>query len=241
MLIAIGLLAGCAKQSNAGEYYLIEKSHYLDKERADLCEKLVENFNQFKDEPPMVCELKFDPMFKDFTLPKWKKLDGLKHLKIIKRLQTVESNHPWDEDGIEFIKQKLKQGKYHLFQASVDINYDGHVNTVFKLTLNSCDQIRDYKYDIVGDNKYFAIPNFPDKNHPKGLGSLNGSVRGTLFLYKNRPFFHSWIQWPLFLSDRSRSVEGPSPRIAVYETSSPSRPYYESYAYRERCEIGYRK
>lgn len=218
----------------AGEYFLIEREKY------PLCQELVENFNTFKDEPPMVCKRKFNPDFKNLKLPKWEEINASEYFNTIKRLATDEKFQSMDNNVIEQYKLKMEKGIIKLYRAKIDINFDGHVNTVYRMKERDCDPVKGFSYSRPGGYRYFAEQNFPDKKHQKGLGNFNGRVYGGIFLYKGRPYLHEWMQQPLFLSDRSRAVEGPSPRIAVYEPSQSYR-FTESYAVTPVCEIGYRK
>lgn len=234
-LIFVAVLSLWQSVANAGEYFLIERESY------QLCHDLVKNFNRFKDEEPMVCELKFHPDYKNFRLPKWEEIDGVEHFDTVKKLLREESLHPWGLDDLDKLKERFGNSKNKLYRTKMDVNFDGHQNIVYRIKQNVCDVNRYFKFSAPGEYRYFAEPNFPDKKHPKTLGGFNGKAFGTAFYYKGRPYFHSWIQYPLFTTDKSRSIEGPSPRIAVYETSSPRRHYYESFGHKPVCEIGYRK
>jgi len=216
----------------AGEYFLIERERY------QLCHDLVKNFNQFKDEEPMVCERRFYSDYKDFRLPKWDELDPKKFADTLERLLVKEARYSWPH-GIPELRSRIKKGTVKLWRSQVDINFDGHVNTVYMMQEYACKTKRDYARDNMPRYRFMAEQNDPDPEHPR-FEFLNGSVFGGIFYYKGRPYFHSWIQYPLFTTEKSRSVEGPSPRIAVYETHSPYLGLFESFGYKPVCEIGYR-
>jgi len=219
--------------SRAGEYFLIEREKY------QLCRELVKNFNRYKNDPPMVCERKFHSDYKNFTLPKWSTLDPEKNIELLERLLVKEARKERNKSFPALVK-RIKEGRAHLWKAEIDINFDGKSNTVFMLTTHKCDPVRDFNKGIAPVLTFMAEQNYPNPNKP-AFKSLNGKLYGGIFYYKGRPYFHSWDQWPLFNTERSKNIDGPKPRIAVYETNSPMLGLYESFGRRPVCEIGYKE
>ena len=237
LILAFCLLSTLISSASAGGYFLIEKRSYVSKGRENICEKLVVNFNKFKDETPLVCERKFHPSYKTFSLPQWEKLEPAQHANTLDRLLTKEIRRSW-KYGIPTIRKRIAEGTLQLWRSQIDINFDGKPNTVYMMNSHKCNPIKDYERDIAPQMRFMAERN---DSVPTNLAFefFNGSAYGGIFYYKGRSYLHSWIQWPLFNSQRSKNVTGPSPRIAVYETTSPHT--YESFAATPICEIGYRK
>ncbi|VAX12441.1 hypothetical protein MNBD_GAMMA24-146 [hydrothermal vent metagenome] len=218
--------------AHAGEYFLIERESY------QLCRDLVKNFNHFKDDEPMVCELKFYPGYKDFRLPKWEEINPKQYTDTLERLLVDETKYSWPA-GIPGLKKRINEGKVKLWRSRIDINFDGRKNTIYKMQEYACNVKRDYTRDNMPRYRFMAEQNDPDPKHPR-FEYLNGNVFGGIFYYKGRPYFNSWIQDPLFTTEKSQIVKGSSPRVAVYETSQSVR-FHESFAITPVCEIGYRK
>ncbi len=84
--LVLGLIMSCP--SWAGEYFLIDQkvSNYWGKDIPQLCSGLVENFNRYKSEPPMVCMRKFDTEFLGISFPKWEPVDVDASIEDVRRL-----------------------------------------------------------------------------------------------------------------------------------------------------------
>lgn len=71
-----------AGAKEAPRYKLVAGSGY------GVCESYLKHLNALpKEEPPLTCEVKFAPQYKDFTEPAWEVLDWQKHLEWIRLIE----------------------------------------------------------------------------------------------------------------------------------------------------------
>lgn len=214
----------------AGEYLLIGRESY------PLCRDLVENFNRFKDEPPMVCERRFHPDMKQFTLPDWIEVNAQEYKAIIARILTKEKKRAMSFEIVEHIFNKPE---LRLYRSMIDINFDGRKNTVYMMVLDSCGVERNYK-STTAPRYIFMAERSNKHDDANGFEYFNGSVYGGIFYYKGRPYLHSWTIGSAFGTDLSR-LYSDEPKIHVYETSSPYGKLREDFSDKIVCEIVYKK
>lgn len=171
----------------AGEY-IAERG-----KRFSLCRDLAANLNTFKNEPPLICGLKFSPKFKDFRFPKWQPLDVNKNMNIFDEILHHKKSRPYTP----WIQKLLEQGQVTLGRAMIDFNFDGKKNQVYRMEMKSCQNreekiIKNIKrglwrgpdifiwpYEAVSDSGAFT--NFKRSNTPYDL-----------LYYKGRPYLYRW-------------------------------------------------
>ncbi len=174
---------------HAGEYKLVRGQQF------ELCREFEKNLNTFKDEPPMVCERKINPEFKDFTMPKWKALEPKENMDVLEKIiryrsknQTVEvQDKKW-----KTVKNRINKGKVRLWRGYFDIDHNGKREVVWKLNAYGCDPNDEASFgwpstfalSIVDENKRIM-----DKQYQyRVLHPLSFDV----FLYKGRTYLINW-------------------------------------------------
>lgn len=186
-------------------------------ERFELCRELADNLNTFKDEPPLLCGLKFNPKFTNFRSPKWEMMDARENIEVAQMVLHSTPLSKWDQ-------ARLDEGKLVLQKGDVDINFDGRTNVVYRVELLDCDPAKENPAIYGSRNVYIhPIENDPDSR------AFRAATERTLmpydiFYYKGRPYLYSWS----------------SGGFVIEETSSPRRKFYESFASWSVCYIDYR-
>lgn len=213
----------------AGQYELVRGKQF------QLCRDLVKNFNEFKDERPMLCERKFSPKYKDFKKPNWKALDIEQNFPLILAIKR-ESGAIMLPEHLEKmmsqyeieVQERIKQGKVFLYEANFDIAHSGEKVRVVMVN-DYCDPASLERVLLEDPALTMADPAQPIVVDPAVAimkpGSLEGdaryknlsSFRGDVFFFQGRSYL---AQWSIFPSAIGRSP-GPSKKhngyILVYE------------------------
>ncbi|WNO08273.1 hypothetical protein [Teredinibacter sp. KSP-S5-2] len=117
----------------------------------NFCQKLLDSFNSFKDEPPMVCDMKFNADM-GFTEPDWQpiKTDDIdwEMIKQIFYLRYERYRRPEQLDT-EWLQEELRVREMAnkeaiLWQANIDIDNSGESEQVLWYKGRKCDRERHY-------------------------------------------------------------------------------------------------
>jgi uncharacterized protein YecT (DUF1311 family) len=168
-----------------------------------MCRQFERNLNLFCDQPPMVCGFNIDPKYaEDFKRPKWEDLDPGKnfdlveeiarsHLRALPKCDAVCVEKSWKERRTQFVSA-IAAGRLSLSQARFDLNHDGKVETVLRLSaLTEC----------LADNpeRYYIAPSFTlmvmdekSRREDANFASVNNEGVDVL-LYQGRAHLAQWL------------------------------------------------
>ncbi|MCP4485863.1 MAG: hypothetical protein GY820_00835 [Gammaproteobacteria bacterium] len=226
----------------AGEYFLIDQKVVdpWDKDIPELCSRLVENFNRYKSEPPMVCVRKFDTEFLGVSFPEWELVDVDSAVGDIRRIYEESSN-----DHFDALYQQWKDNRAKIWKSEFDINSDGSTNIVYRITStkyeHSCKDRSGNKGIHEGAvwNRYRVEQN--QKNEfQSGFRNINTSVMGNIFVFRDRTYFHTWEEGSYLKTEKSKAFVYPFPRILIRQGGQMVG-FEESFFADPVCEIGYRQ
>lgn len=182
----------------AAEYKLVRGQQY------ELCREFEKNLNSFKNEPPMVCERKLNPEFKNFWKPKWKDVDSQNNMGIINRFSEYKyQKNKYEKTYLknwEKILTNIDEGVVSLQIAFFDLDFDGRDEPVYKLKPFRCDPAVEY---YVAPIPYLFVMNKNNK-------ILNTKYR-RIFRSTYDPFFY---KGRIYLSE---SYGLPKHHINIYE------------------------
>lgn len=165
----------------------------------ELCEPLEKNFNSFADQPPMVCERKFNPDL-GFTIPDWQviprdKIDWevLKERFVIKnrrRFSPENMDKPWQKERA-VMEEALDQGKDILFYAKFDIDNNGVDEQVYKVDYQACEELIDPNNPYYSGSGYTSYVVDDEGKLDIEYRRLY-SVGTDIFIYKNATYMTHW-------------------------------------------------
>lgn len=209
--IGFGLLAVCDALI-AAEYRLIKGRDF------ELCRALEQNLNVFKDDPPMVCERKFDARFKDFRVPNWEPLDAKENRDLLEQIYkaqfslavTKDSDKKFaEEKWLKFkpeLEKKLGEGRVFLSKSRFDLAHNGEHVTVLKLVDNGCDPVKHIRFVNQPDPTLHVFVDDTTELDPR-------YARTARFMAE--PFFY---QGRVHLSEWNGLPNTEPPQLNVYET-----------------------
>lgn len=159
---------------------------------APVCRALVRNFNEFCDEPPMVCELKIHPKYsKQLSQPNWKRISPTPSIEDIERFikaPYVATGYPplgaekmwafWQPR----IDTAIQRGYLTVDEAYVDLLNRGRKERVLRMQTGECTSKNhstpnsDYSLMFQTDGVYanFAPEVYP--RHPKQGFAQGGEI-----------------------------------------------------------------
>ena len=136
----------------------------------DVCEAYKKNLESFGEKEPMICERKINPEMKEFSKPKWKKVNLEEHKEFLRRLLKYNTAirdqfRRTVEDDVTTFKGELNYHKIrnyrYILQSSFDIDNDGEKNDLIYYKGGSCpDESASY---------YFGNIYVLSKNPPQGI------------------------------------------------------------------------
>lgn len=226
---------------SAGEYFLIDMDDRYDEAPRKLCPMLVENFNRYASEPPMVCIRKFHPDFNEIKLPDWEEIDIGANIDTIERLLREESPRGGYFSTLTDTQNTVD---FRLWKSDFDFNSDDKVNRVFRITVPKLkfkceDRSKNQGLHQGAVRIRYLVEQNQMNEYRSGFWNVNGQVLGDVFLFKDQPYFHSWEEGASLDSVKARSFEWPFPRIEIRKGVHPFS-HRESYAAHPVCEIGYK-
>ncbi len=150
---------------------------------APVCKALLRNFNEFCDEPPMVCELKIHPKYsKLLGQPNWKRITPTPSIEEVERFIKAPENATdklrWGGETMwtfwqPKIERAIQRGSLAVDEANVDLLNHGQKERVLRVQTGECTSKNhatpesDYSlmYQIDGIHTNFAPEVYP--RHPK--------------------------------------------------------------------------
>jgi len=136
----------------------------------EVCEAYKKNLESFNEKEPMICERKINPEMKEFSKPKWEKVNLAEHKELLRRLlkyksylreqfrKTVED----DVQTFDAIFKYHKTGGYkYILQASFDVDNDGYQDDLLYYKGGDCPDL--------SASFYFGNIYILRKNPPPGV------------------------------------------------------------------------
>jgi hypothetical protein len=101
---------------------------------------MAKNMNEFKGEPPMVCERKFDPKYRDFRKPNWQPLPPEQALEAALAIRHARwRRHPKAVAEMEGrVRQAAVEGKLRAWEARFDIARNGERPRAVMVSYGEC-------------------------------------------------------------------------------------------------------
>ncbi len=226
----------------AGEYFLIDQKVVdpWDEDIPQLCSGLVENFDRYKDEPPMVCVRKFDTEFLGISFPEWEPVDVDSSIDDLRRLYKEQDKSEYFD---EFYEQ-WKDARVSVWKGEFDINHDGLTNVVY--------QERRQKHKFQCDDREgnqgvhegavwvsYLVEQNVENEFESGFKRINSHMIGDVFLFRDRAYFHTWKEGSYLGTEKSKEYGWPSSRILIRQGGEVYT--HESFFADPVCEIGYRQ
>ena len=113
----------------------------------EVCEAYKKNLESFNEKEPMICERKINPEMKEFSKPKWEKVNLEEHQHFLRRLLKYQSgsrdqfsNGAYDEnkDLEHSLSYHKSRGYRFIYHALYDINNSGHLNELVRYKEGVC-------------------------------------------------------------------------------------------------------
>lgn len=195
ILIAVGLLGGCSKPSNAGEYKLLNRpllmksttpyAPYPKATDPSICKAYEKNLNSFPNEKhPMSCSRKINSDIEGFEEIEWKKMESGEAIDLLVPLKIRMSRNPVDSKErrsrlTQVLSDSVKDGILKFSIASFDINNDKKDETVIRQSYHNT-------------KSYTACENgiYTNRSGFFGYYIFNVDSRKLIFNEKNSDNFH---------------------------------------------------
>lgn len=164
----------------------------------ELCDDFISNINSLSVGGALKCNLNFLPKFKHFRFPKWEEI------KVEENLEAIINNYSYvgdpdspgmtsyllaemermkkkrQENNVEYLKE-LTRPDVRLFKSDIDLNFDGIIDRIYWLKMNSCsEKYVNWTYFRVNQNGSFFPFRFQKSNN------LAFFDENYFFYYKNR-------------------------------------------------------
>jgi len=211
-IIAIIFICFFASNCFAGEYHFQDIAENEDAPNIAVCRDFLANLKALG-EPPMVCNRKFHPKFKQFTWPKWTTLDAWENRDLIYQIweerfkKAYDKNYPYAKDSLraledskKYLKQNVNSGNIALDVTRVQI--DGKPTDVLRLEENKLYEVCNPQTisDPFPNRKYYIVDLTNRKVDFKAtkasmLFGIHGHPNehyGDMFLYKGVPYTAFW-------------------------------------------------
>lgn len=159
-----------------------------------LCQEMAKNMNEFKGEPPMVCERKFDPKYEDFWKPNWQPLppeQALEAALAIRRARWKRHPKAVAEQEKE-IRQAAAERKLRAWEARFDIARNGEQPRVVMVSSGECRLDLRYTSEFDPEVAVFRGHTFELDERYERLW-LSGT---DVFFFQAVPYLASWSNYP---------------------------------------------
>jgi|WetSurMetagenome_2_1015567.scaffolds.fasta_scaffold73295_2 hypothetical protein len=204
MLIATDCLA---------EKYRFEESALNDAAtRTAICLDMMANLKELG-EPPMVCDRKFSPKFKQFSWPAWTKLDHWENRDLIYQIEDENFNQSFNktkpywqkykrrhEEGKKYLKSDIDQGDITL--ATTRLKIDGKLTDVLMFIKDKISwPCKEHRNTLFQNGRQYYFVDMKNRKvdfvetQKSMLFGLEGEIKeyyGDMFLYKGVPYTALW-------------------------------------------------
>jgi hypothetical protein len=196
--------------SHIEKYQFQDSAENEDAPKIPICKDFMANLKALG-EPPMVCDRKFHPKFKQFTWPKWEKMNAWENRDLIYQVweerwkQANDPNYPYAKDlkrALEGSKQYLKQNvdSGNITLSVTSVQSDGKQTDVLQLEENRLYEMCDPTTGPLPNRKYFIFDTLTrkvdfkatEKSIQFGLYGETNIHYGDLFLYNGLPYAAFW-------------------------------------------------
>lgn len=165
-----------------------------------LCRDLAKNLNEFKNDPPMVCERRFSPKYKDFRRPAWRLLPSDQVVQAAIAIERARLN-PRNEAKYESLVQKEAEeikdaaasGKLKVWEARFDIARNRERPRVVMAVRGICEgwseswsNPREPRIGVLLEGKFEVDPRY----------ERFSTIFADLFFYQGLPYLASWETYP---------------------------------------------
>jgi len=173
--------------------YWLEPSHKRDgkwQEFEPVCRVLEENLNQFCDQPPMACELRIAPQFKDkIIFPNWEPVNEVTLAMVEEFLMApYGDSYPkdkaaiWNEERPK-MEAAFKENRLVLSKADIDLYNLGRVHTAYRLDYGNC-QTRNPQ---LADRKQWHVPVHHAEVRTEYVPEVQRDIKSKYFVVTNPP------------------------------------------------------
>ncbi|MBT0568882.1 DUF1311 domain-containing protein [Curvibacter sp. CHRR-16] len=183
----------------ASRYVLTEESPDAAVPTTEVCQDFLENLKRLGN-PPMVCDREFHPSMVQFTWPKWRPINALKHRYLVEQIWQNEYGWAHDEHLRASFESRARSGEIAL--AVTQIPIDGKTTTVIRFINGDKESPCEPKYwnSTYPLRQYFAIDSklqkldfgVTYKSVLNGYSSYSKEMRPDLFLHKGNPYIAFW-------------------------------------------------
>lgn len=197
--------------SATGHYTLVDGFNHL------VCRDLTDNLNRHPEWPPLACGMRVDNISSKFSMPVWESLEVRANLPLFRQASKDSSSPAADRvlgpSAERFFQEQLTAGHVKIERTRIDINKDGRKETLYRLTVRSCDPADPNDFNFGNGPRLYATDesgHMPDITFqalftpPKGL-----------FLYEGKPYLTWWSGAHHF---RSASLTVIEPRAPLPNT-----------------------
>jgi hypothetical protein len=165
-----------------------------------LCRDMEKNFNEFKNDSPMVCERKFSSKYKDFRRPDWRLLPeehAVQAAIAIERVRLSRGPVKMFESSVaketKEIKEAVALGKLKAWEGRFDIARNGERSRVVMVVRGMCEGWTE-EWSNPGEPRIGILleHKFEVDDRYKDLSILDADI----FLYQGVPYLASWATFP---------------------------------------------
>lgn len=227
----------------AAQYDLVRGKQF------SLCRALVQSFNEFKDQPPMVCRRKLSTKHKTLLrMPPWKELDPEHNWPLVmaarKAFDTRRGGLSAEQLQAQLAqyeseaRERARTGNLHLYEASFDLARSGE--SVRVVMVDDFCNPEDLKQFLAGP----ALAVLREKSlEPDARYRRIQGLRADIVLFEGLPYLASWNSFP------SAVGRAPAPAKTHDGYILVSEPFWlENSVYKEGmagfrspvCQIGYK-
>ena len=182
-----------------------------------LCTDLLKNFNSFTQEPPMVCERKFNRDF-GFAAPDWtpvnvedidwEVLRQIVYSRNRNRFEIENMEKHWHEEKLR-LQHLVNSGETILWKADFNIDNEGGSESVTKLVDDNCSVARDFDY--VAPDPSLHVTTEGGKNLDSKYKRLDWDAYDT-FLFQNHTYLSKW---------QGERVSSSDAQLSIYDVFAP--------------------
>ncbi len=151
-----------AKLNSVGQYKMIGDTidvpqpngiSKLEK-HAEVCTAFLKNLEAFPSFPPMACDVKFKPEFEDFKTPEWQDIDVWENRDLWLQIDRMPPKDEAEKERmLADLKDRIKSGMVFFRTSRFDIDNDGVLDQVLKISTDKCDPANRETNDVYHHNR----------------------------------------------------------------------------------------
>ena len=219
--------------AHAGRYELIKGKG------VEVCKAYEKSLNSFHYFLPMTCEREVDTEVREFSKPKWQKVDAIKNFSLARTVDEFlqpELYGRTTEGSLATLKQRAQNEGILMSLSDIDINNDGNTESVLKFNYGPCAPpgsggwwatpilvLNEKRNSIDLEKSAHLLQNESTDKERYPAGGWRYTMYD-IFLYREKAYFDRWSDFlsetgtlHVFVTEKSKTKE-----ICTYKFQYPS-------------------